>query len=147
MSKLENDIKRKVILLAEYFGCTYEQVMSKSRKDNVVDAKHCIWYYLKNYRNVSLRGIGHYWGYNHTTIINGVDNITHFIKNEDEIKEAINLILDKEDLPQTSIEEMKETIKILQESVKALTLDVMELKTNHSVTVYPKTTSFQLNSH
>jgi hypothetical protein len=146
MSKLENDIKRKVILLAEYFGCTYEQVMSKSRKDEVIKAKHCIWYYLYFYRNETFKAISRYWLFDHTSIMNGVENIKTYIKNEDDIRDAITLILDKQDLPQTSIEEMKETINRLQESVKVLALDVMELKENHSVTLYPKTTSFQFNS-
>lgn len=69
-------------LIRETIGSTYN-VRSKIRLKEVINYRHTMFYYLHN-MGYTLMSIGRFFGFNHATVIHGVNKIKWFIEINDE---------------------------------------------------------------
>ena len=83
-------------VVAEYFGITTDDIMSKKRNSELVQARQIVMYLCRDLTEVSLSGIGKFLGKkDHTTVIHGVNKITEEIVNNEEMKIKIEAIKKK----------------------------------------------------
>ena len=80
-------------VVAEYFGITADDIMSKKRNSELVQAKQIVMYLCRDLTAESLSGIGKFLGKkDHTTVIHGVNKISEEIVNNVELKNKIETI-------------------------------------------------------
>lgn len=83
-------------VVAEYFGITTDDIMSKKRTSELVQARQIVMYLCRDLTETSLSGIGKLLGKkDHTTVIHGVNKITEEIVNNEELKNKIETIKKK----------------------------------------------------
>lgn len=96
-------LKRKLIqpkdvlkLVAENFGVTVENVLSRSRKKEVSEARHIYCKIMKSEFNYSLKSIGETIGNrDHTTVIHSIETVNDRCETEDGYQEQIHSIIDQ----------------------------------------------------
>ena len=80
----------------EYFGITADDIMSKKRNSELVQARQIVMYLCRDLTAESLSGIGKFLGKkDHTTVIHGVNKISEEIVNNVELKNKIETIKKK----------------------------------------------------
>lgn len=83
-------------VVAEHFGITPDDIMSKKRNSELVQARQIVMYLCRDLTDTSLAGIGKLLGKkDHTTVIHGVNKITDEIVNNEELKNKIEIIKKK----------------------------------------------------
>mgnify|MGYP001080096179 CR=1 FL=1 len=83
-------------VVAEYFGITADDIMSKKRNSELVQAREIVMYLCRDLTAESLSGIGKFLGKkDHTTVIHGVNKISEEIVNNVELKNKIETIKKK----------------------------------------------------
>ena len=83
-------------VVAEYFGITADDIMSKKRNSELVQARQIVMYLCRDLTAESLSGIGKFLGKkDHTTVIHGVNKISEEIVNNVELKNKIETIKKK----------------------------------------------------
>ncbi|MCM1038549.1 MAG: chromosomal replication initiator protein DnaA [Roseburia sp.] len=83
-------------VVAEYFGITPDDIMSKKRNSELVQARQIVMYLCRDLTGESLSGIGKLLGKkDHTTVIHGVNKISGEIVNNEELKNKIEAIKKK----------------------------------------------------
>ena len=83
-------------VVAEHFGITPDDIMSKKRNAELVQARQIVMYLCRDLTETSLAGIGKLLGKkDHTTVIHGVNKITDEIVNNEELKNKIQIIKKK----------------------------------------------------
>jgi chromosomal replication initiation ATPase DnaA len=88
------DSKRMIFKVAEFVGCTYEDLIGKWRIREVVIARHILFYYFRYEMGMKLKQIGVLFGRDHATVINGIKNVEAFIANPKYYKQE-NILIDK----------------------------------------------------
>ena len=85
-----------VEVVAEHFGITPEDIMSKRRNTEYVLPRQICMYLCRKYTDDSLQSIGKAVGKkDHTTVIHGIEKITEDIEKNDELKGKIYIIIKK----------------------------------------------------
>ena len=85
-----------VEVVAEHFGITPEDIMSKRRNTEYVLPRQICMYLCRKYTDDSLQIIGKAVGKkDHTTVIHGIEKITEDIEKNDELKGKIDIIIKK----------------------------------------------------
>ena len=85
-----------VEVVAEHFGITPEDIMSKRRNTEYVLPRQICMYLCRKYTDDSLQSIGKAEGKkDHTTVIHGIEKITEDIEKNDELKGKIDIIIKK----------------------------------------------------
>ena len=85
-----------VEVVAEHFGITPEDIMSKRRNTEYVLPRQICMYLCRKYTDDSLQSIGKAVGKkDHTTVIHGIEKITEDIEKNDELKGKIDIIIKK----------------------------------------------------
>ena len=83
-------------VVAEHFGITPDDIMSKKRNSELVQARQIVMYLCRDLTATSLAGIGKLLGKkDHTTVIHGVNKISDEIVNNEELKNKIDIIKKK----------------------------------------------------
>ncbi len=83
-------------VVAEHFGITPDDIMSRKRNSELVQARQIVMYLCRDLTATSLAGIGKLLGKkDHTTVIHGVNKITDEIVNNEELKNKIEVIKKK----------------------------------------------------
>jgi len=71
-------------------GISFDLMKGKSRKREIVEARHLAMYMEKKYTKSSLKSIGlKYGGRDHSTVIHSCNNITNLLFTEDHIKKWV----------------------------------------------------------
>ena len=96
------DAKRQITpkliidIVADHFGITYEDIISKRRNSEFVQPRQICMYLCRKLTDESLQNIGKALGKkDHTTVIHGIDKITDELKTNNEIQNRINIIMKK----------------------------------------------------
>ena len=88
------DSKRMIFQVAEFVGCTYEDLIGKWRMREVVIARHIIFHYFRYEMGMRLNQIGVLFERDHSTVIHGVRKVQEFIDNPKYYKQE-NILIDK----------------------------------------------------
>lgn len=94
----KRQITHKLIIdvVAEHFGITSEDIVSKRRNSEYVLPRQICMYLCRELTTDSLQNIGKSLGKkDHTTVIHGIDKITEEIKVNEELKNKIDIIKKK----------------------------------------------------
>lgn len=87
------DIKN---IVTNYFQISEEDLISSSRKPNLVYARNLCYYIIRNKYNISLKKIGENFGdKDHTTITHGFEKVKERVKNDSKVKNDISYIENK----------------------------------------------------
>lgn len=80
-----DDIQKMV---CQYFSITYDTLLTKSRRREVVEARQITMYLAKNFTNSTLKAIGaHFGGKDHTTVIHSCQKVENLIEVDEEYKD------------------------------------------------------------
>ncbi len=83
-------------VVAEHFGITPDDIISKKRNSELVQARQIVMYLCRDLTDTSLAGIARLLGKkDHTTVIHGVNKITDEIVNNEEVKNKMEAIRKK----------------------------------------------------
>ena len=83
-------------VVAEHFGINPDDITSKKRNSEYVQPRHIAMYLCREITSTSLVNIGKIMGKrDHTTVMNGIKNISERIKTDSELKNRIEIIKNK----------------------------------------------------
>ena len=83
-------------VVAEHFDINPEDITSKKRNSEFVQPRHIAMYLCRELTSTSLVNIGKIMGKrDHTTVMNGVNNISERIKTEPELRNRVDIIKNK----------------------------------------------------
>lgn len=83
-------------VVAEHFGINSDDITSKKRNSEYVQPRHIAMYLCREITSTSLVNIGKIMGKrDHTTVMNGIKNISERIKTDPELKNRIEIIKNK----------------------------------------------------
>lgn len=84
-TEISIDYLHKVV--TEYFNISLESIKSKTRKREIVIARHVAMYLAKQYTNHSLQFIGDYCGgRDHSTVLHAIQTINNMLSTEHKFK-------------------------------------------------------------
>ncbi len=84
-TEISIDYLHKVV--TEYFNISLESIKSKTRKREIVIARHVAMYLAKQYTNHSLQSIGDYCGgRDHSTVLHAIQTINNMLSTEHKFK-------------------------------------------------------------
>ena len=85
-----NDI---IYAVADYYGLTKQQLVSKTRTKNIANARHIAMYMSRKYLDVSFDRIGkEFGGRDHTTVLSAYEKIDDLVKENESYKQIISEI-------------------------------------------------------
>jgi len=88
------EIKRLISVVCSYFKVGEAELLSNSRKQNLVYARQICWYILKNNYKLTYQKIGSFFGgKDHSTILHGCEIIESSIKSSSETKKNVENVL------------------------------------------------------
>lgn len=94
--KKEDDYSALLEIIADMYNIGVKDIIGNSRKAEHVLPRHIVMYILKEKYNLPFKKIGYILnGRDHSTIISGYEKIQYEIKNDKEMKMAIDLIYKK----------------------------------------------------
>lgn len=103
-TEISIDYLHKVV--TEYFNISLESIKSKTRKKEIVIARHVAMYLAKQYTNHSLKSIGNYCGgRDHSTVLHAIQAVNDMLATEHHFKLSVEEIMRKVKLkipPKTS---------------------------------------------
>lgn len=83
-------------IVAEQYGVTVENILSKRRTAEIVQARQVTMYLCRKLLDTSLSQIGTFLGNrDHTTVIHGINSVESELKSSDEMKTKIDVIIKK----------------------------------------------------
>ena len=83
-------------LVCEYFGITYDQVMVKTRRREIVQARQITMFLAKKFTKSSLKNIGdHFGGYDHTTVIHSCQTVENLMDSDGNYKSQVQELTQK----------------------------------------------------
>jgi chromosomal replication initiator protein len=97
MKNIVKDIETEVGIdfiqktVSEYFDIKIEDLKAKTRKKEIVTARHVAMYFSKEFTNHSLKSIGyHFGGRDHSTVIHAVQTVNDFIETDTAFRNSVN---------------------------------------------------------
>lgn len=92
-------VERIEQVVCSHFKVTIEQVKTGSRRYNITECRHLIWYYLRT-TGMSLQTIAAaYNKLNHTSVIHALEKVNRLLQNDDEMKYNVSAINTQLNLP------------------------------------------------
>ena len=83
-------------VVAEHFGVNPEDITSKKRNSEFVEARQVVMYLCRSMTDTSYQNIGRILGKkDHTTIIHGVNKITEELENNEDLRNKVEIIRKK----------------------------------------------------
>jgi len=82
-------------IIADECGITVSQILTKSRKREVINGRFIFCGIMNDYFSYTLKRIGGVIGRDHTTIIHAVRKFRDRIRNEDDFKELVKGVYNK----------------------------------------------------
>jgi len=80
-------------LVTEYYGLSVEQLKSKTRKREIVQARQISMFYAKNMTKASLKSIGtHFGGRDHSTVIHACQTVSDLMDTDKKFKNDVEEI-------------------------------------------------------
>jgi len=77
-------------MVCEYFHISYDRLLAKTRKREVVQARQITMYLAKKFTKSSLKNIGeHFGGFDHTTVIHSCQTVENLMDTDTEYKEHL----------------------------------------------------------
>ncbi len=77
-------------LVCDYYHVSYDRLLTKTRKRDVVLARQITMYFAKKFTKQSLKTIGdHFGGFDHTTVIHSCQTVENLMETDMEYKENI----------------------------------------------------------
>lgn len=87
--------EKVMLIVAEKYGVTVPQILSRIRKREVVEARHIFCTIMKKEFDYSLKSIGEMVsGRDHTTVIHSINTVKDRCETEDGYKELVNSTID-----------------------------------------------------
>lgn len=89
----EISIHQIIDIVSDYFLLSKEAVMGKRRDAEIVRARHICFYLLQKTKRLTLKRIGDVMGgFDHTTVLFGVNRLKELMENEEQLKiEVLNI--------------------------------------------------------
>ncbi len=79
--------------IAEYFNVTVEELKDKTRKKEIVTARHIAMYFAKEYTSLALKTIGYHFGKrDHTTVLHALEAVNDLMETDKKYLNAIKEI-------------------------------------------------------
>lgn len=75
------DSKRMIFKVAEFVGCSYEDLVGTWRMREVVIARHILFHYFRYEMGMKLNQIGVLFNRDHSSVIHGVKKVLEYIEN------------------------------------------------------------------
>ncbi len=89
-----DDIAQKTInVVSEVYGITPDEIKSKSRTQTVSTARNVCMYVIKTITNITLIKTGEFFGKNHATVINSINNVELEMKSNQTFRNLVNDII------------------------------------------------------
>lgn len=86
--RLKKSISTIIETVCEYFEISVNKVLSKSRKDNAVTARHFCIYFIRKNEKISLQAIGAIFSIKqHGSVLNAIDKIDFLIEQYEQFRE------------------------------------------------------------
>jgi len=83
-------------MVCEYFHVSYDRLLAKTRKREVVQARQITMYLAKKFTKSSLKNIGeHFGGFDHTTVIHSCQTVENMMDTDNEYREHLQELLQK----------------------------------------------------
>lgn len=83
-------------MVCEHYGVAYDDLLSKTRKREIVQARQITMFLAKKFTKNSLKSIGeHFAGKDHTTVIHSCQTVENLMDTDAEYKERLDEILQK----------------------------------------------------
>ena len=92
-----NDYYTEIIgIVADFYNIKYDDIVGNKRNNHIVLARHIAMYILKTKFGLAYKKIGSFFGgKDHSTVISSVEKIENEIKNNGDVKLAVDAILKK----------------------------------------------------
>ncbi len=75
-------------MVCEFFNIPYDDLLTSSRKQNLVEARQIVMYLSKQFTNSTLKAIGnHFSGKDHTTVIHSCQKVENLLEVDEDYKE------------------------------------------------------------
>ena len=88
--------ERVVEIVTRFYGLTRSEILGKSRRKEVVLARHISMWMIRNVLNLTYKDIGLFFkGKDHSTVMNAIDKIDYQMKVNETIKNALKMIKSK----------------------------------------------------
>jgi len=81
-----------VTMVANFFGLTVDDIMSRSRRQRIAMARHVTFYIMRNVGKCSYPQIGKAFDYDHSTVLSAVDRIERLIASDEDIRFAVTTL-------------------------------------------------------
>jgi len=88
----ENIVNYILTIIQIYCDLQYDYYFNKSRKEELVKARHLAMYFAKEYTETSLKKLGKKFNKDHSTIIHGINRIKNGIKYEPDVSKDVKNI-------------------------------------------------------
>tara|TARA_B110000977_G_C11086282_1_gene494854 strand:+ start:3853 stop:4455 length:603 start_codon:yes stop_codon:yes gene_type:complete len=88
----ENIVNYILTIIQIYSDLKYDYYFKKSRKVELVKARHLAMYFAKEYTETSLKKLGRKFNKDHSTIIHGINRIKNGIKYEPDVSKDVKNI-------------------------------------------------------
>ena len=88
----ENIVNYILTIIQIYCDLQYDYYFKKSRKVELVKARHLAMYFAKEYTETSLKKLGRKFNKDHSTIIHGINRIKNGIKYEPDVSKDVKNI-------------------------------------------------------
>ena len=85
--------EKTINVVAEVYGISTDDIKSKSRTQTVSTARNVCMYVIKTVTNITLNKTGEYFGKNHATVINSINNVELEMKSNQTFKNLVNDII------------------------------------------------------
>lgn len=83
-------------LVSEHYGITTQEIISSNKSRNIAFPRQICMYLCRKYTELSLADIGNILGKrDHTTILHGVDKVENTLKEDQSLKNTIDLLVKK----------------------------------------------------
>lgn len=83
-------------MVCEHYGVAYDDLLSKSRKREIVQARQITMYLAKKFTKNSLKSIGdHFAGKDHTTVMHSCQTVENLMDTDSDYKEKLDEVLQK----------------------------------------------------
>ena len=86
-------VDKTMSIVSEVYGITVDDLKSKNRTQNVSTARNVCMYVIRNVTNITLNAVGAYFGKNHATVINSINNVEREMSVNQTFKNTVNDII------------------------------------------------------
>lgn len=129
---LNNRINLIVKVVSDFYGIEIRLIFSKSRRQDIVEARHILAYCLREKYRLSFPVLGKILNRDHTSIMHACENSITLITNNKEVNKLVKSILKKDD---GYLDEIKEQdyLSDLNKENKELVIKKIDTKNNSNL--------------